>query len=170
MSANGEAAPLRRRALRSCGPSMKRKTSPTVICSADRASRYPPSAPHLDSTKPPCFNPARISSRNFCGIFCRLATSAILTGSPGFWEARSNRACSAYSPLTEMFKLEMVTCDQCPRNLAEWMPPPDLARLLENRQCLLIEILRNCDIALPAFEFLIRGDRGCQNVYIDPGK
>ena len=37
---------------------MKRITSPTVMDSADRASRYPPSAPRRDSTNPPCFRPA----------------------------------------------------------------------------------------------------------------
>src|SRR5262249_47315775 len=49
------------------------------------------------------FKPARISSRNFCGIFCRCAILAILTGSPGPWVAKSKMACSAYSPFTEMF-------------------------------------------------------------------
>ena len=50
----------------------------------------------------PCFSAARISSRNFCGIFCRLAISAILTGSPELCSARSKMACKAYSPFTEM--------------------------------------------------------------------
>src|ERR1022692_4032368 len=44
-----------------------------------------------------------MSSRNFCGIFWRLAISAIRTGSPGRCDARSKIACRAYSPLTEMF-------------------------------------------------------------------
>ena len=64
-------------------PSMYRSTSPTLIDSGERASRYPPSAPRRDSTKPPCFSPERMSSRNFCGMRCRRAMSAILTGSPG---------------------------------------------------------------------------------------
>src|SRR5579883_67645 len=78
--------------------------SPTVIDSAGRASRYPPSAPRRDSTNPPCLRLARISSRNFCGMRCRRAISAILTGSPAGCDARSKMACKAYSPLTEMFK------------------------------------------------------------------
>src|SRR5579862_768271 len=68
------------------------------------ASRYPPSAPRRDSTKPPCLRLARISSRNFCGIFCLCAMPAIFTG----WRVeacsvRSKTACSAYSPLTDMY-------------------------------------------------------------------
>src|SRR5579863_1769272 len=102
-SAKGESACLRRRARSSCLPSTKCSTSPTVIDSARFASMYPPSAPRRDSTKPPCFRLARISSRNFCGIFWRLAIAAILTGSPGGCEARSKTAWRAYSLLTEMF-------------------------------------------------------------------
>src|SRR5947209_4265780 len=82
---------------------MKRRTSPTVSRLAGRANKYPPSAPRRDSTKPACLRLARINSRNFCGIFCRPAISAIRTGSPARWEARSKIACNAYSPLTEMF-------------------------------------------------------------------
>src|SRR4051794_17955565 len=44
-----------------------------------------------------------MSSRNFCGIFCRRAMSAMRTGSPGRCDARSKIACKAYSPFTEMF-------------------------------------------------------------------
>src|SRR5437763_7223546 len=70
---------------------------------AGLARRYPPSAPLRDSTNPPCFRLARISSRNFCGICWRLAMSAIFTGSVGGRVARSKMALSAYSLLTEMF-------------------------------------------------------------------
>src|ERR1035437_1904940 len=73
-----------------------------VSDSSARASRYPPSAPRRDSTKPPCLRLARINSRNFCGIFWRCAISAMRTGSPARREARSRTAWSAYSPLTEL--------------------------------------------------------------------
>src|SRR5260370_401845 len=73
------------------------------MASAGRDSRYPPSAPRRDPTKPPCFKLASINSRNFCGIFCRLAISAILTGCPWGCVERSKTAWRAYSPLTEMF-------------------------------------------------------------------
>src|SRR5206468_3169777 len=38
-----------------------------------------------------------------CGICCRRAISAIFTGSPTGCAAKSNKACSAYSALTEIF-------------------------------------------------------------------
>src|SRR5437868_6298144 len=60
--------------------------------------------------------------------------SAILTGSPGFREARSNKASSAYSPFTEMFKLEMLACVWGARNFVEadpWSADDIPAGLLE---------------------------------------
>ena len=86
------------------------RTSPTVMPSGARDSQI------SRLQRPPRFDEAallpgrpKINSRNFCGIFCRRAVSAILIGSPGLCKARSKIAWSAYSPFTDMFNLHLPT-------------------------------------------------------------
>ena len=164
MSANGESASCRRRALRSCGPSTKRSTSPTVIESGWPRQQIAALGAAARFHEAALLQAGQDQFQKFLRNFLPAgAISAILTGSPGLCEARSKIACSAYSPLTEMFKLKMLTCVQSTRNFAIRITPPNLPRGLENIQCLLVQIFRNRYVPVPAAELLIRFDSRSQS-------